>query len=206
MSISPKEFNLILVDPKSELCEAWKKYFSEYSEVQIVNGYFEKIKKFDCMVSAANSYGLMDGGVDLAIRNFFGMKVQYNVQKQIKKDFYGEQPVGTSIIVYTENEEYPFIAHTPTMRVPTDISKTTNVYEAMFAMLRAIANYNKIVMDKDLRINKVVCPGLGTAAGRMIPMEAARQMAVAYKNFKQPPTNLVWSKLFNKNFEIEGIK
>src|SRR5438067_7389940 len=33
---------------------------------------FERLPEFDCMVSAANSFGLMDGGVDAAIVRFFG--------------------------------------------------------------------------------------------------------------------------------------
>ena len=45
------------------------------------------------MSISPNSFGLMDGGIDLEIRNYFGMKIQYNVQKRIQKDFFGEQPI-----------------------------------------------------------------------------------------------------------------
>ena len=76
-------------------------------------------------------------------RNQFFACTVAKVHKVIQQEFYGEQAVGTSFIVYTGNEEYPFLAHTPTMKVPTDIRGTQNVYEAMFAMLRAVANYNK---------------------------------------------------------------
>ncbi len=204
MSISPKEFELTLIDPQKELCERWEEAFASFPEVKICNGYFQQIKEFDCLVSPANSFGLMDGGVDLAIRNFFGMKLQYRVQKRIQKDFYGEQPVGTSMIVFTENEQHPFLAHTPTMRVPLDISKTDNVYNAMFAMLGAVANHNK---NSKLRIEKVLCPGLGTATGRVPLKEAARQMAVAYKNFKNPTSNMVWANLKERHEEVvKGFK
>jgi uncharacterized protein YjaG (DUF416 family) len=57
----------------------------------------------------------MDGEIDLAIGNFFGKQNQKDVRKIIEKEFFGEQPVGTSIIVFTENDEYRFLAHTPTM-------------------------------------------------------------------------------------------
>jgi len=66
------DLNLILVDPKSALCMAWHKYFDSLPNIDIVNGYFEQLPEFDCMVSAANSFGLMDGGVDLAITRYFG--------------------------------------------------------------------------------------------------------------------------------------
>lgn len=199
MSISPKLFEITLVDPKRELCLEWKKSFEGFSHVKIVHGKFESIKEYDCLVSPANSFGLMDGGVDLAIRNYFGMRVQYNVQKRIQKEYYGEQPVGTSVIVDTENEDHPFLAHTPTMRVPSDISKTDNVYNAFFAMLRAVANHNK---KSKVRIESIVCPGLGTATGRVLYNEAARQMALAYKNFLNPTTNMDWENLKRRHFEI----
>jgi O-acetyl-ADP-ribose deacetylase (regulator of RNase III) len=199
MPSSHKHFQLILVDIQRELCDAWSNSFKELPRVTIHNGKFQDLREFDCLVSPANSFGLMDGGIDLAIRNFFGMQIQKNVRSIIEKEFYGEQLVGTSIIVFTENDEHPFLAHTPTMRVPKDISDTDNVYNAAFAMFRTVANHNK--HDK-LRINKVVCPGLGTATGRVKPKEAARQMALAYKNFLNPTTNLAWSNLMARNNEI----
>lgn len=201
MSISPKKFEITLIDLQRELCNEWEKHFEEFPDVKIVNGKFELVREFDCLVSPANSFGLMDGGIDLAIRNYFGMKIQYSVQKRIQNEFYGEQPVGTSIIVATGNEYHPFLAHTPTMRVPTDISKTDNVYSAFFAMLSAVTNYNK---DNKARIEKVLCPGLGTATGRMTPKEAARQMSIAYRNFHKPTTNMNWRNLINRHKEILG--
>lgn len=199
MSISPKQFEIILVDVQKELCENWELEFKDSAEIKIHHGYFQEIKEYDCLVSPANSFGLMDGGIDLAIRNYFGMKLQYNVQKIIQKEYFGEQPVGTSVIVDTEHEEHPFLAHTPTMRVPMDISKTDNVYNAMFAMLRAVSNFNK---TSKFRINKVLCPGLGTSTGRVPLKEAARQMSIAFKNFKTPTTNLNWTNLMKRNQEI----
>jgi len=201
MSTSPKLFEITLVDLQKELCDEWEKAFKEFPDIQIVHGKFEEVKDYDCLVSPANSFGLMDGGIDLAIRNFFGMKIQYSVQKKIQKEFYGEQPIGTSIIVWTENEDHPFLAHTPTMRVPTDISNTDNVYTSFFAMLTAVANYNK---NNKIRIAKVLCPGLGTATGKMRPKEAARQMSIAYKNFLTPTTNMNWKNLNKRHKEIIG--
>ena len=195
-------FSITLVDTNRELCLAWKDAFEAFQNVNIVHNKFESIVDFDCLVSPANSFGLMDGGIDLAIRNYFGMQIQYNVQKIIQKVYYGEQPVGTSFIVDTEDEKHPYLAHTPTMRVPMDISKTDNVYNAFFAMLRAVANHNKQSTQK---IEKVVSPGLGTATGRVSAKEAARQMAKAYENFLNPTTNMNWNNLKARNQEILNI-
>jgi O-acetyl-ADP-ribose deacetylase (regulator of RNase III) len=68
-----------------------------------VNGRFEELEEFDCMVSAANSFGLMDGGVDLAIFCYFGVELMDRVQERIIRGYLGEQHVGTSLIVETGN-------------------------------------------------------------------------------------------------------
>src|SRR5262245_274471 len=129
------DLHLILVDPKPALCRAFQKAFQGLPNIEVVQGYFERLPAFDCMVSAANSFGLMDGGVDGAITNFFGDQLMIRVQQRILDDYLGEQPIGTSLIVETQNIKHPYIAHTPTMRVPTSIAETENVYTAMWAML-----------------------------------------------------------------------
>src|SRR5688500_17584924 len=123
------------------------------------------------MVSAANSFGLMDGGVDLAITRFFGEQLMQRVQAHILQEYLGEQPVGTSFIVETGHPTHPFVAHTPTMRVPMTISTTDNVYTAMWAMLLAVHRHNR--SSSSVPIRKVACPGLGTATGQVAPDEAA---------------------------------
>lgn len=50
------------------------------------------------------------------------------------------------------------------------------------------------------------CPGLGTATGRVPLKEAARQMAIAYKNFKNPTTNLNWKNLNERDQLIMARK
>jgi O-acetyl-ADP-ribose deacetylase (regulator of RNase III) len=180
---------LILVDPKLALCECWKDAFQDLPNVEIIQGKFEKLPQFDCMVSAANSFGLMDGGVDLAIANFFGQNLVKKVQKQIIEDYLGEQPIATSLIVETGHIKHPFIAHTPTMRVPQPIAHTDNVYSAMWAMLLAVRKHNQL--GSKLR-EIIACPGLGTTTGKMYFSEAAQQMAFAYKNFLNPPAYLDW--------------
>ncbi len=176
--------NLILIDPNPLLCEAFKEYFSYLPNVEIVNNYFEWLPEFDCMVSAANSFGLMDGGVDAAIIRFFGHSLMERVQQRILEDYLGEQPVGTSLIVETHHPKHSFIAHTPTMRVPMAIAHTDRVYLAMWAMLLAVRRHNQNAEEK---INIIACPGLGTGVGRVPHSEAARQMALAYVHFLYPP-------------------
>ena len=191
------DLRLVLVDPKPELCAAWEERFGDEEGVEIVNGYFERLPAFDCMVSAANSFGHMSGGVDAAIIRFFGEPLMERVQRRILDEWRGEQPVGTSMIVSTGDDRHPYLAHTPTMRVPLRISRTDNVYLAMWAMLLAVWRHNRDAATSTggaspAAIRTVACPGLGTATGRVAPDEAARQMALAYHNFRYPPEQLDW--------------
>lgn len=180
---------IILVAPNAELCKNWEIYFQNLPNIEIVQGYFQNLPEFDCMVSAANSFGLMDGGVDLSIIDFFGQKLMGQVQHCIIQEYLGEQPVGTSLIVETQHPKHPFIAHTPTMRLPMPISHTDNVYVAMWAMLLAVRKHNR---HHAIPIEVVACPGLGTATGKMSFEEAAKQMAFAYSNFLNPPSKIDW--------------
>ncbi len=56
---------LILADPNPLLCTAFHEHFKELSNVEIINDYFENLPEFDCMVSAANSFGLMTGDLQM---------------------------------------------------------------------------------------------------------------------------------------------
>ena len=183
------DITLILVDPKQALCQAWTSAFCEFPEVSVIQGRFESLPEFDCVVSAANSFGLMDGGVDLAITNFFGVDLMKRVQERILRDYLGEQPVGTSMIVETGDRKHPFVAHTPTMRVPMPIATTDNVYTAMWAMLLEVRRHNRSGAQP---IRTVACPGLGTTTGRVEPTEAARQMALAYAWYADSWPTIDW--------------
>ena len=178
---------LILVAPNSLLCAAFQQHFNYLPNVEIVNNYFEWLPDFDCIVSPANSFRMMDGGIDAAIIRFFGHSLMARVQQHILEDYLGEQPVGTSMIVETGNYKHPFLAHTPTMRVPMIIAGTDIPYIAMWAMLLAVRHHNQHAKHK---INTIACPGLGTGIGQVPYTEAARQMALAYDHFLYPPKYL----------------
>ena len=62
------ELRLILVSPEPLLCAEFREQFKELSNVEVVNGYFEQLPEFDCLVSPANSFGLMDGGISKSCR------------------------------------------------------------------------------------------------------------------------------------------
>jgi len=65
------------------------------------------------MVSPANSFGLMDGGIDYYISEFFGWQLLPKVQQAVLDEWCGEQPVGTCMMVPTGNEKHPWLLTVP---------------------------------------------------------------------------------------------
>jgi hypothetical protein len=92
---------LILVAPDPALDRAFRSRFDYLPNVTFANCEFERLSSYDCLVSPANSFGMMDGGMDAAITAFFGMQLMERVQQQILDDYLGEQSVGTSFIIAT---------------------------------------------------------------------------------------------------------
>ena len=144
------------------------------------------------MVSAANSYGRMDGGIDRHITDYFGQQLMDRVQAYIIEHYFGEQPIGSSFIIPTLHHKHPFLAHTPTMRVPEPIAYTDNVYHGMRATLLAVHNHN---LSHDQKIQRIACPGLGALTGQVPFEKVARQMERAYASVLEPFTDLSWENI-----------
>ena len=69
---------ITLIDSKSSLCEAWRNAFADYPEVGVLAGdYFQR--DADAIVSPANSFGFMDGGLDLAIKEELGHQAEEDI-------------------------------------------------------------------------------------------------------------------------------
>lgn len=185
----------ILLATNMYIADCFEKAFQEFDNVVIHKGIFEQIENIDCLVSPANSFGLMDGGMDLAITNYFGDQLQKRVQQYIIDEYYGEQPVGTSFVIKTNNEKIKYLAHTPTMRVPKIIKETDNVYRATKSTLIAIEKYHE-------QINNVAIPAFGAGVGRVHPVDVAYQMTLAFKHFENPPKSIDWNFARFRDYEI----
>lgn len=197
--MSIKHIQLHLVDINKEVCKAFEKYFGHYSNVTVWNCPFQELPPFDLMVSPANSFGQMDGGIDKHITEFFGKQLMERVQQHIINEYAGEQPVGTSFIIPTLNPQYPFLAHTPTMRVPQTIVGTDNPYRAMKALLLEVERHNRT--DKQ-PITSIACSGLGTFIGKMNADIAVKQMELAYQHILEPIQTINWLVAWVRHKEI----
>ncbi|EBQ3129677.1 phage tail protein [Salmonella enterica subsp. enterica serovar Sundsvall] len=182
---------LILSAPEPAMAAAFECYFQNTDNVEIIRRPFETVPEFDCMVSAANSFGLMDGGVDAAITTYFGTQLQRRVQKYIIQEYLGEQPVGTAFITETGDGEHPWLVHAPTMRVPLILDGTDAVYNATRAALLAIFQHNKSAAEYK-KIKSVVFPAMGAGCGQVPPDSVARQMRLAWDGFINCATEINW--------------
>jgi O-acetyl-ADP-ribose deacetylase (regulator of RNase III) len=170
---------IIFCDRNIQNLEALRNAFNNLHHFEFVQNNITSVKA-DCIVSPANSYGLMDGGVDRTI-NYSLNYISEKVKKIIQFRYGGEQPVGTCFIVPVENNQmttgnYKYLAHTPTMRIPKDVSNTDNAYIAFRALLTELFDHNRQYND----INTIVMTSFCSGAGKMSPTQAAQQMRLAF--------------------------
>ncbi|KAK9459578.1 uncharacterized protein V1516DRAFT_680290 [Lipomyces oligophaga] len=175
--------------------------------------------RFDCIVSPGNSFARMDGGLDLIISRFFsegkggGRDGLTDVLDYVRRVHYarwrGLQPVGSCYMIDMlpwmastgdvgwNRFACRYIAHSPTMRVPSALWREEIVYECMWSVLNEVFNHNgKIPLEQQddsqesgsqesgpAAIKTVVVTGLGTGTGRMDRDLCARLMVMAFVNF-----------------------
>lgn len=190
---------IYLLDINKEMTDAWQKYF-DLPNVEIVNEDFatfiNKHSDIEAIVSPANSFGLMDGGYDKAITDYFGKQLMKDVQDVIVKDWYGEQPVGTSISVPILNRFYdkqiddermlqcnPILIHTPSMRTPEQIIDSRIVYQCMRTTL-----IEALKQDVD----SIVIPAFGGLTGKVPYDVIAKMMFFAYEQIYNKPKEINW--------------
>jgi O-acetyl-ADP-ribose deacetylase (regulator of RNase III) len=176
--------NFQFIDRNLEMCNEWVNYFHDCEDVKIYNGDFFALKT-DCIVSPANSFGFMDGALDYVITKKLGLQIQEKLQNKLKNNGIGELLVGQAELIETGVDEIPFCISAPTMRVPSILKNTVNVYLASKAIF--------LLLKNEKRINTVTISGLGTGVGK-VPYEiCAKQMKQAYDevwlgNYKFPIT------------------
>lgn len=174
-----KGLRFTFCEQNSEMAQVLADVFATVSAVEVLHGDLLKLNA-DALVSPANSFGEMSGGIDQAIDNFYQGEAQEKAIKLIQTHYYGELPVGNAHILTMENQQYPKLILAPTMRIPGRLAgNAINAYLAMRAVLISILDYNQTQHD---HIEHVVMSSLCTGVGRMPYLEAAEQLLVAYEN------------------------
>ena len=143
--------------------------FFKVHQKSIVNASYSTI------VSAGNSFGEMNGGVDGIINTLLSSYtphkyIQQDIKDILRKEHYGELHVGQSILIPTSHPKYTHLIYAPTMRVPEDVSKTINAYIAFRSVV--------ITMMKN-GLYSVSTPLFCTGAGNMCVEDCIHQMVFA---------------------------
>jgi hypothetical protein len=114
--------------------------FADADAVEVVQG---NLLDLDCeaIISPANSFGDMGGGIDKAIDDFHGGAAQKAVMAAIAGRFLGELPVGMALVVEVAARRFPLVVAAPTMRVPGSVVGTINAYLSMRAALIAVLQH-----------------------------------------------------------------
>jgi O-acetyl-ADP-ribose deacetylase (regulator of RNase III) len=173
---------IVLAAVNDDLVRAWESTCGNMQNVKIHRGSIFDVK-CDAIVSPANSFGFMDGGLDLAILEYFGSHVQERLQKLIQTRHHGELLVGLAEVVDTDHDEIPYLIAAPTMRVPTILTETVNVYLATRAIL-TLVKFGTVPDGTPVKhiIETIAIPGLGTGVGKVPPHICAHQMQVALQD------------------------
>ncbi|KAH9837990.1 uncharacterized protein C8Q71DRAFT_706001 [Rhodofomes roseus] len=196
--------------PVPSLNEAWKRHIREQlfpddqQRFHVVEARLDTLEpphtEFDCIVSPANSYGIMDGGFDYYLSEALSpkgdiMALTRCAQAALKARHFGFAPPGTCTLVplsaeLRDNPRFPrcrVLAVSPTMRYPVDVSWHEDlVYNTMWSLLVEVERWNERA-DREGegrgRIQKVCMTGFATGVGGASKEVCARQMVLAVKHF-----------------------
>jgi O-acetyl-ADP-ribose deacetylase (regulator of RNase III) len=162
---------LILTAIEEPLADAWTRFCGDLDFVAVHHGSILDVE-CDAVVSPANSYGFMDGGVDAVHKNYFGPEVQTRLRQQIHDSHHGELVVGQADVVETGHKEIRFLIAAPTMRVPMNLGETVNPYLAARAVFVLVTHgtfsSGALAGQKVFgQIETTAMPGLGTGVGKV---------------------------------------
>jgi len=183
MSSKSTTLQIVLSALDAPLADAWQTVCGDMDCVRVHRGSILDLN-VDAVVSPANSFGFMDGGIDMRYSQHFGWKVQERLQTFIQERHHGELLVGTAEIVHTDHPQIPYVIAAPTMRVPMILRDTVNPYLAARAALLLVKHGlfaagplagEPIVAG----VQSIAFPGLGTGVGRVEPDTCARQVRTA---------------------------
>ncbi len=122
----------------------------------------------EAIVNAANSLGLMGGGVAGAIKRAAGADVEEEARRQ------APIPVGRAALTSGGRTKFRGIIHAPTMPQPAMRIPAENV---------ALATRAALALADERGFATVALPGMGTGVGGVAPAEAAARMVAAVRAF-----------------------
>jgi O-acetyl-ADP-ribose deacetylase (regulator of RNase III) len=148
----------------------------------------------DAVVSPANSFGWMRGGVDAVYLEAFP-HIEERVRGSVLTYHGGELPVGEAVIVPTGAPKPTWLISAPTMREPTEKLPPDTVHP--FLAARAVFTlWSHGLLERTATspgepgqgfvavretVTTIAMPGLGTGIGGVSPETCAHQVAAAWE-------------------------
>ncbi|MFC5231563.1 macro domain-containing protein [Pseudonocardia zijingensis] len=168
---------LVLVAVDAPMARAWRAIAEGRPGLVVHEGSITDVTA-DAVVSPANSFGLMGGGIDAVYARWFP-----GISDRVRAASGGDLPVGQAVIVPTGAEHPAWLVSAPTMRnpgerLPPDGAAAHAAAAAVFRLWR----------DGDLpdgtpvrrAVRTVALPGLGTGVGGLAPEVCAARVAEAW--------------------------
>jgi O-acetyl-ADP-ribose deacetylase (regulator of RNase III) len=177
--------SFLFFDWNNDKIDGYRRILHKHSNIIFFNGSLDQLIEqydFDILVSPANSFGVMNGGIDKDIAKQWP-DVAKNVLDKVKCSNYSDNgnrqyiPVGKCEIVYLDNKKKDkFLLIAPTMYGPQKIVGTQNVALAFSAIINLIKNITYPIV--------IACPCLGTGVGCMTGDESAKQIDKVLQNYR----------------------
>ncbi|MBN9745877.1 MULTISPECIES: macro domain-containing protein [Amycolatopsis] len=179
---SPRTPELVLCAVDEPLAAAWTSAVADFGgSVRVHRGSVLDISA-QAVVSPANSYGWMRGGIDAVYSRAFP-GIEQSVRSAVLASYGGELPIGESVIVPTGESEPAWLISAPTMREPGERLPADTVHPYLAA--RAVfLQWQRGQLDSgpvSSAVRTIAMPGLGTGVGGVAPAACARQVAAAWQ-------------------------
>lgn len=135
------------------------------------------------VVSPANSFGWMRGGIDAVYARAFP-GIEQAVRSAVLAYHGGELPIGEAVVVPTGEPSPAWLISSPTMREPGELLPGDTVHpylaaRAVFLLWRDGRLDNGTALRSV--IDTIAMPGLGTGVGGVPPEVCARQVTAAWE-------------------------
>jgi O-acetyl-ADP-ribose deacetylase (regulator of RNase III) len=186
-AVKGEPLRLVLCAVDDPLAEAWETAVDGRREVYTHRGSALAVPA-DAVVSPANSFGWMRGGIDAVYAQAFPA-IEQHVRSAVLAYHGGELPVGQAVVVPTDVAAPAWLISAPTMREPGERlpPDTVHPYLAARAVFRM---WRDGTLDDGRRVRTVVStiamPGLGTGVGGVPPSVCARQVMAAWDEVFAP--------------------
>lgn len=172
---------LVLCAVETPLAHAWLTVAENRPGIRVHPGSVLDIEA-QAVVSPANSFGWMRGGIDALYSRAFP-EVEQNVRSGVLAYHGGELPVGEALIVPTGEAAPEWMISAPTMREPGEQLPADTVHpylaaRAVFRLWLRARLENGVPVREAVRT--IAMPGLGTGVGEVEPETCARQVAAAW--------------------------